>query len=84
MVETFIMAGHCKYLIKQRKPDIFCEEERNKMDRDKFKLKRNLFVNHILVLGLARMEIILLIATHRESCFRFLTKTVLMIHQCFG
>ena len=36
-----------------------------------------------IVLGLAGMELILIIAVHRVLWFRFVTNTMLITHQCF-
>lgn len=49
-------------LPKQRKADIFCEEDRNKMNKDAFKTKKNLVFHHALVLDLTSMELTFFIA----------------------
>lgn len=59
-------------------------KERNKMNKYVFETKKNLFFNRTLILGLAGMELTFFTAAQRVPCFRFVTKTALMTHQCFG
>ena len=36
------------------------------------------------ILGLAGMELTFFLTARMELCFRFVTETVLVTHQCFG